>query len=474
VLPRIGFGASLGNNRRNLGAARMTDIRADDPLRRVAPAERIVALDVLRGIAILFILVMNIPLMGGYASLEVFDPRIVSWTAADQAVFTGVGMFLDGTQRGLLEILFGAGVMIMTRRAMQPDGPVSVADLHYRRNLWLIAFGLFHAFVLMWPGDILFAYGIAALFVFPFRRLAPRTKTLVGAVFILAVLAPGVGRYVERVELKADAAAVQAKVKAGKVATKAETETLDEWKKKVERQAPIAKNKEKQEAVAKERKARLGPLPGYAAVLAEVWAKFNVGSFIYFGFFEIFGTMLLGMALYEWGVLQGRARTGAYVAMVVMGYGFGATARYFADMEVLRFTPDPKIGWMTWDAARIALVFGHIGLVNLALRSGIGQRALSVFQAPGRMPLTIYFSASVLCMWILFPGAGFGLFGQFGWAGLAAIALAIIAGQVVFANAWMAAFESGPVDWLWKSLAYWKRQPFRKQARSGEALAAAE
>jgi len=452
----------------------MTDIRADDPLRRVAPSERIVALDVLRGIAILFILVMNIPLMGGYAGLESFDPRLVSWTAADQAVFTGVGMFLDGTQRGLLEVLFGAGVMIMTRRAMQPDGPVSVADLHYRRNLWLIAFGLFHAFVLMWPGDILFAYGIAALFVFPFRGVKPRTKALIGAVFILAAIAPGAMRYAERVELKADVAAIQAKVQAGKVATKAETETLDEWKKKVERLAPVARSKDKQEAVANEKKARLGPLPGYAAALAEVWTKFNVGPFMYFSFFEIFGTMLLGMALYEWGVLQGRARTGAYVAMVLIGYGFGATARYFADQEILRFTPEPKIGWMTWDLARIALVFGHIGLVNLALRSGIGQRVLSVFQAPGRMPLTIYFSASVLCMWILFPGVGFGLFGQFGWAGLVAIAVAIIAGQVVLANAWMAAFESGPADWLWKSLAYWKRQPFRKQARSGEALAAAE
>jgi uncharacterized protein len=351
---------------------------------------------------------------------------------------------------------------------------VSVADLHYRRNLWLIAFGLFHAFVLLWPGDILFAYGIAAMFLFPFRRLAPRTKALIGAVFILAAIAPGVGRYVERVEMKADMVAAQAKQKAGKTPTKDEAEALKAWNEKVANAAPLAQNKKKQEAVAKEKKARLGPLPGYAATLAGMWAMFNVGPFMYFIFFEVFGTMLLGMALFEWGVLQGRARTGAYVAMVVAGYGLGATARYFADMEALRFTPDPKIGWMTWDAARIALVFGHIGLVNLALRSGVGQRLLSVFQAPGRMPLTIYFSASVLCMWILFPGLGFGLFGQFGWAGLVAIALGIIAGQVVFANAWMAAFESGPVDWLWKSLAYWKRQPFRKQVRSPEALAAAE
>ncbi|HEY0646949.1 DUF418 domain-containing protein [Phenylobacterium sp.] len=452
----------------------MPDMRADDPLRRVAKSERIVALDVLRGIAILLILLMNIPIMGGYSLVEPFDPRIVSWTPADQATFIGVGMFFEGTQRGLLEVLFGAGVMIMTRNAMQPDGPVSVADLHYRRNLWLVAFGLIHAFVLLWPGDILFAYGITALFVFPFRRLGPTTKALVGAAFILAAISPGVMRYAERVDLKADVAAAQAKVQAGKTPSAAEKEALDTWKEKVEAAAPLASNKKKQEAVAKEKKARLGPLPGYAEALAGIWAKFNVGPFLYFGFFEIFGTMLLGMALYDWGVLQGRARTGVYVAMVVAGYGLGATARYLADMEALRFTPEPKIGWMTWDAARIALVLGHIGLVNLALRTGVGQRVLGVFQAPGRMPLTVYLTASVLCMWILFPGIGFGLFGQFGWAGLTAIALAIIAAQVVLANVWMAAFESGPVDWLWKSLAYWKRQPFRKQATGAEALAAAE
>jgi uncharacterized protein len=452
----------------------MTDIRADDPLRRVAKSERIVALDVLRGIAILFILVMNIPFMGGYGSVEPFDPRLVSWTAADRSVFVGVGMFLDGTQRGLLEVLFGAGVMIMTRRAMEPDGPVSVADLHYRRNLWLIAFGLFHAFVLMWPGDILFAYGIAALFVFPFRRLTPTVKALVGAVFILAAIAPGVQRYAERVEMKADMVAAQAKQKAGKTPSKDEAEALKSWNEKIANYAPLAQNKKKQEAVAKEKKARLGPLPGYAVALSEMWAMYNVGPFMYFGFFEIFGTMLLGMALYEWGVVQGRAPPGLYLAFVVAGYGFGVTARYFADMEALRFTPEPKIGWMTWDAARIALVLGHIGLVNLALRSGIGQRLLAVFQAPGRMPLTVYFTASVLCMWILFPGVGLGLFGQYGAAGLAGIALAIIAAQVVLANAWMMAFESGPVDWVWKSLAYWKRQPFRKQARPEGALAAAE
>jgi len=85
-----------------------------------------------------------------------------------------------------------------------------------------------------------------------------------------------------------------------------------------------------------------------------------------------------------------------------------------------------------------------------------------VFQAPGRMPLTVYLSASILTMLIIFPGFGFGQFGRHGWGGLEAIALAVMAGQLVFANVWMMAFESGPIDWVWKSLAYRKAQPFLK------------
>lgn len=454
----------------------MTDIRADDPLQRVAKAERIVSLDVLRGFAILFILVMNIPIMGGYFTVQPFDPRLVSWTPADQFAFQFVGAFLDGTQRGLLEVLFGAGMMIMARKGMTPDSPISVADLHFRRNLWLIAFGLFHAFVLLWPGDILFAYGIGALFVFPFRTISPRAKAIIGALVILTAIVPNVQRYAERVDLQRDMVAAEAKLKAGKTPTADEKKALESWKEKVEAAKPIAQNKKKQDAVAKEKKERLGPLVPYWQLLSSMWAEFNVGPFFYFGFFEIFGTMLLGMALYEWGIVQGRANTRTYVAVLVVGYGFGITARQYANVEVMTFQPTPKIGWLLWDVARIALVVGHISLVNLLLRTRAGQALLGVFQAPGRMPLTVYFTASVMGMIVLFPGfgIGLGLFGRFGIAGLTEIALAIIVVQVILANLWMAAFESGPVDWVWKSLVYWKRQPFRKVPAPHAVPAAAE
>jgi uncharacterized protein len=440
----------------------MTDTVTADATRRVAKTERIAALDVLRGFAILAILMMNIPYMGSYADFELFDPRLVSWTAADQTAFRIIGTLFDGTQRGLLELLFGAGIMIMTRAAMTPDGPVAVADLHMRRNLWLMAFGVFQALVLMWPGDILFPYGIAAILVFSARLAKPRKKAILGLVFILAAIAPRAISTIEAHQLKPQVVAAQAKVDAKKPITKDEQAKLDKWKERVEAAAPLAQSKKKQEAVAKEKKARLGPIQGYWSYLAEFWTQFNFSMFGVFSMFEIVGTMMLGMALYDWGVLQGRRSARLYAGLAVGGYAVGATLRTLAIDGQMRFTPEPKwFGW-TWDIARMALTLGHVGLFNLLLKSTAGARALSVFQAPGRMPLTIYLSASILGMLIIFPGFAFGQFGQHGWAGLETIALAIIAGQLVFANVWMAYFESGPIDWVWKSLAYKKRQPFLK------------
>ena len=125
-----------------MGAA--TNVQID----RVRGTDRIASLDVLRGIAILFILFMNMPAMGGY-EFVLFDFRYPTWTTADYWTTMFTRTYLEGTQRGLLELLFGAGIMIMARRAMTPDGPVEVADLHYRRNLWLCMFGLANAFVLL-------------------------------------------------------------------------------------------------------------------------------------------------------------------------------------------------------------------------------------------------------------------------------------------------------------------------------------
>ena len=82
-------------------------------------------------------------------------------------IITQVGF--EGTQRALFSMLFGASTILLVSR-LEAAGRTDAADIYYRRNLWLIGFGMVNAFIFLWYGDILYAYGVTALFLFPFRR----------------------------------------------------------------------------------------------------------------------------------------------------------------------------------------------------------------------------------------------------------------------------------------------------------------
>jgi uncharacterized protein len=71
-------------------------------------------------------------------------------SAVDAAAQTFIDLFFEGTQRGMLQMLFGAGMILLTAKAMLPDGSVSIADTYLRRNMWLVLFGLLHIFVVRW------------------------------------------------------------------------------------------------------------------------------------------------------------------------------------------------------------------------------------------------------------------------------------------------------------------------------------
>ena len=89
----------------------------------------------------------------------------------------------DAGRLQALDIIRGAGVVLMTSRVEQRG--LRPARLHYRRMFWLLVFGLVHAY-LLWHGDILVAYAICGMLVYPARRLSARTLAVVG-VFLMSV-----------------------------------------------------------------------------------------------------------------------------------------------------------------------------------------------------------------------------------------------------------------------------------------------
>ena len=136
----------------------------------IGQQERIIFLDSLRGIAILGILLMNIPGFGlPYVAINDFsiqpqgDLNYFFWYVFGPGVF-------EGSMRGLFSMLFGAGMFIFITRLEKRTTGMMAAELFMRRQLWLLVFGLFHAYILFWFWDVLFHYAICGIVLFPFRR----------------------------------------------------------------------------------------------------------------------------------------------------------------------------------------------------------------------------------------------------------------------------------------------------------------
>ncbi len=431
---------------------------------RIAPVTgraRIDVLDVARGLAILLIYYMNVPAQASPVTTLFFDPRFIGWTPIDKFAWTAVDIVLEGTQRGMLELLFGAGFMVLTARAMRPDGPVAVADLFLRRTFWLLAFGLVNVFVVLWVGDILTIYAIASLFLFPFRTLGPRTLVAIGSLFALGMAVMGTMEYVERSSLIDRVQVAEARQAAGRAPTAADKAATEEWRKKQARFVPTEKLAKD---LVKERKAHAGGWLPYASFLWDAWLTFMLGKgSIFVGAVEAFCAMLIGAALWKWRIIQGGRSARFYLWLTLAAYGFGITARAIGAAEILTFSPIPKTIWITEEAARLAVSIGHVALINLVMKSAAGTRMLSPFKAVGRAAFSVYFLEQIIGLHLLFAPYGFDLWNRYGHAAQFAIATGVILFCTIVANLWLRVFANGPMEWAWRSLAYWQRQPFRRR-----------
>ena len=154
----------------------------------VGPSERIHILDSLRGIAILGILLMNIP---GFALPEPAygDPSVLNeWGSINFKTWNFIDWSLEGSQRALFSMLFGAGIILFISRQEKKVGGLYPADYFFRRQLWLLVFGLINAFVLLWFWDILFHYACLGMIMFAFRRLPPKLLLIGAGICLLLML----------------------------------------------------------------------------------------------------------------------------------------------------------------------------------------------------------------------------------------------------------------------------------------------
>jgi uncharacterized protein len=424
------------------------------------PAQRrIETLDVLRGVALFGILLMNIAGMGlphAYGNPSnaggAEGANLWAW------IITQVGF--EGTQRGIFSMLFGASVILLVSR-LEASGRTDAADIYVRRNLWLIGFGMVNAFVLLWYGDILYAYGITALFVFPFRKLKPRPLFLLGVLALaIATIWGGAETWRDLAKHEAYVEASAAKEAGAKLSPDQEA-AIGDWK-KVEGNITAAPE-EIQEEIATYREGYF-PTFEHVASINSYWQSWG----LYRYFFDIFGMMLIGMALFKGGLLTLERPARLYWGMVVSGYSIGLAVNIvevnwiidhgFSALSFVQVAP-------SYDLGRLAMTLGHVGALLLFVRSGALPWLRRSLAAVGQMAVTNYLTHSLVALIV------FVLLGQFGqWERhqLYYLVFAVWAVQLVVSPLWLKHYRFGPVEWLWRWLTYLKRPPFR---RATEAVA---
>lgn len=414
--------------------------------------DRIVAIDFVRGAALFGILLMNItsfglphaysnPVNAGGAE----GLNLLSWMI--------IQIGFEGTQRGLFSILFGAGVILFTSR-LEAKGRTDVADIYARRNLWLAGFGIINGFIFLWSGDILFYYGLIALIVFPFRKLAARWLFVIAA----GVLAfAGTWNWFDTTALLEKHAAYELVETEGAFSTPDQQELAEEWKGKVE---DFEYTPEEQQQYVEARTA------SYASAFEQVSQNTREAqswAFYRYIFFDVFSMMLIGLGLFKLGVFTLERPARFYGALVAVGYGIGLTVntletRWIIEngFSLLAFSQAE----ITYDVGRLATTAGHLGLLLLIARSGVFALFQHALACVGRMAFTNYLTHSVVCA-IFFVGLGY--YGQLERHQLYYVVFVICAVQLVLSPLWLSRFTMGPLEWLWRALTYGEMPKLRRE-----------
>jgi uncharacterized protein len=414
------------------------DAPAESPASALTPVvgrERILTLDVLRGIALLGVVVANVWLwFSGIAFRFPAYEKELDRFSLDSAVFVAIAVLVSGKAVSTFSFLFGHGFAIQLLRA-QARGR-SVVSTYARRLTVLLFIGLAHM-LLLWYGDILTAYAVLGFVLLLFRNRRDRTLLTWAAILLI-----GMPLLLGGLPWLLTAFGVE---------------------------VPLPSL----EDIARRNAATLTVFQGgsYPAIVAE--NVHQAGKF-YAGRKAPWMLYMLGLFLI--GLYAGRRRMFEDVAahgvlfrrLIVWGIPIGLAGSIAS--AVLHSTLDPAamlaspplilLATALFVVGTVPLAAGYVSAVTLLLETPRWTHRLGVFAPVGRMAFTNYLCQTVVMLLIFYPYGG-GRIGRTGPAVNLAIAVAVFAVQIVVSRVWLTHFQFGPLEWIWRSLTYGARQPMR-------------
>jgi len=391
-------------------------------------------LDVLRGFALLGILLVNFEWFASPLLTIVLgaDPDL---TGADRAVDWLIMALAEGKFYPLFSMLFGAGFALMFERAAQRQTPFW--GLYIRRIVVLLLFGIGHM-LLIWAGDILVVYSLCAFVMMLLFRNTPVKRLWKWAVVFFVVPlalvwlgALAIGATQGDPELHAS---IMADFEAD----------LEDLREQIDRAALIHAEGSWRDNVGQRLRDGAFTLSNFVFWVPPILGFFLLGRWL------ISSQRLMRPAEHVLFFRRWRSRG----LLLGLPLSLGGTLVLY---ETVQMVPTPKLalGMTLFMAGSIFLALAYLSMVTL------GAERLRVLAPAGRMALTNYLSQSLFWTW-MFYGHGLGLWGQVPrWPHLL-LALAFFAVQVWISHWWLARFRFGPAEWLWRSLTYWKAQPMRR------------
>jgi uncharacterized protein len=430
----------------------------------VAEASRIQVIDVLRGVALLGILLMNIPgfSMAQY-SWEAFknDP-----TQFNFWLMAFIEVVFEGKMRAMFGMVFGAGVLLFVAAKEQSGKPVH--GLFYRRMFWLVIFGLIHAHLILWIGDILYLYGVCGMVVYLLRRVPPRY--LAAALPLVAIVDFASGALHYRSIRGTRIAYTEAKrvEAAGGTLNAAQKKALADWR---EIETSMIPNREDAKQNTAKMKSGYATVAGYLRPLAwQIQTKF-----LPLEIWDSLALMLLGLALYRWGFFSGRWSRPQYWKVAVIGYGIGLPLviysvyydfKHFSTLEAnLAQMERVPIYWtgLIYPFQRLLLVMAHASAIILLYQGGWFGGLFRRLAAVGQMAFTNYIMHSLICTFFFF-GYGLNYYAELEYYQLYYLVAVIWIVQLIVSPICLCYFRFGPLEWVWRSLTYWRLQPMRRVA----------
>ena len=421
----------------------------------VKSIERIASVDVLRGFAVLGILVINIEFFA-LPSTMFFNPSLAGgFEGLDLLTWKFGNLLFLQKMMAIFSMLFGAGMVLKFQRTETVGG--KLGGVYYRRILWLLVIGMLHAYF-VWYGDILVAYALVGLILFLFRRRSPKALIITGVCILLFGMAVQWGAGFGQAMLREQAEIATRAQEAGQPLQPYQEDMLHSWKEMSSMFNPTP------EELAHEFEIHRGGFAEVQAARVSETIMMQTQGLLMFVLWRAGGLMLLGMGLMKLGVFSGKRSNRYYTIMVLVGYGLGLPIVWFG-MEALidhgfdivyRF----QIGNHFNYVGGVFVALGHVGVVMLTCKRTPFKGLTSRLAAVGRMALTNYLMQSIICTTI-FYGYGLGLFGSMNRSALFGVVLVIWALQLACSPIWLKHFRFGPFEWVWRSLTYWRRQPMR-------------